>query len=502
MRQHIIVQPGQPVHKDCRRTFTNPLLIEKDLKGSVSSEPNDPCTLRSQSPTFDYKSKCLFCTTTVSTTEGRKRCFDVYSVRTVELKATVSKVCQTREDKWSTEVAGRLAFINDLYAEEAVYHQSCVNFRTGKSIPKKFQSEVAKKGRPKSVGMNLGRPHQQLRYETFLEVAKFVEENDDEQISVNDLMNKMIEHLKDTSCTTYSFPYMMTKLKEHFGDRIVITQINGKSNIVTFCSTAKVVLQSFYEQSKEEYTETEAQRIVVTAAKLIRNSIKSVELCNEFYPAQEQLEKTEEALKFLPPILISFLEILMTGKDTDLKLASIGQAIMQACRPRVMIAPLQLGLSTQMHHLFGSLFLVDSLYKHGFGCSYKEVQKFEQNAALQQSGDVSVLNSGKSHVQFIADNVDHDIRALDGHGTFHGMGLVATVTPTLTKVKRITRRAVTLCDVIQVGRIDIKDFTSQHTGKLPLTFAEIRALEVSNPTYNVDILWEVSFLMRPTRPSW
>ena len=216
-----------------------------------------------------------------------------------------------------------------------------------------FRSEVAKKGRPKSGGINLGRPHEQLRYEAFLEVAKFVEENDDEQIRVNDLMNKMIEHLKDTSCTAYSFPYMMTKLKENFGDRIVITQINGKSNIVTFCSSAKVVLQSFYEQRKEEHTETEAQRIVLTAAKLIRNSIKSVELCNEFYPAQEQLEKTEEALKFLPPILISFLEILMNGKDTDLKLASIGQAFTQACCPRVMIAPLQLGLSTKMHFLWG-----------------------------------------------------------------------------------------------------------------------------------------------------
>ena len=32
-------------------------------------------------------------------------------------------------------------------------------------------------------------------------------------------------------------------------------------------------------------------------------------------------------------------------------------------------------------------------------------------------------------LQYSADNVDHDIRSLDGKGTFHGMGMIALVTP-------------------------------------------------------------------------
>lgn len=32
--------------------------------------------------------------------------------------------------------------------------------------------------------------------------------------------------------------HMKNKLKEHFGSTIVITEINGKSNVVTFRSTA------------------------------------------------------------------------------------------------------------------------------------------------------------------------------------------------------------------------------------------------------------------------
>ena len=41
-----------------------------------------------------------------------------------------------------------------------------------------------------------------------------------------------------------------------------------------------------------------------------------------------------------------------------MKIAAIGQAIMQAARPRVLLAPLQFGLGVQMHHHFASRFLM------------------------------------------------------------------------------------------------------------------------------------------------
>ena len=128
----------------------------------------------------------------------------------------------------------------------------------------------------------------------------------------------MEKYLEGTSCTTYSLTHMKNKLKAHFGEHIAITQINGKSNIVTFRIAADRIMHSFYEQGKTDNTESESQCIVVTAAKLIRNVIKCVEVDNEPYPTQNQLETTEEALKFVPSLLVSFLQVLMTGKDTDL----------------------------------------------------------------------------------------------------------------------------------------------------------------------------------------
>ena len=78
------------------------------------------------------------------------------------------------------------------------------------------------------------------------------------------------------------------------------------------------------------------------------------------------------AISFLPESLILLLGTLIVGVDKKLKKASIGQAIMQATRPRVLIAPLQLGLA--VHHHFGSRFLIDSLHPHGFCSSYSKAQ--------------------------------------------------------------------------------------------------------------------------------
>ena len=83
----------------------------------------------------------------------------------------------------------------------------------------------------------------------FLEVARFLEENDDKQIIVNDLICRIEDILDGSEHCAYSRIHMQSKLKENFGDHIVVTHVNGKSNVVTFRKTAKAVLQDFYNQS-------------------------------------------------------------------------------------------------------------------------------------------------------------------------------------------------------------------------------------------------------------
>lgn len=74
---------------------------------------------------------------------------------------------------------------------------------------------------------------------------------------------------------------------------------------------------------------------------------------------------------------------------------------------------------------------MDTLNKMGFGSSYSETLRFEKNAANCAAPnllgkDIDVLNSA---LLFAADSVDHNILNTDGKGTFHGMGMIAAITP-------------------------------------------------------------------------
>lgn len=96
---------------------------------------------------------------------------------------------------------------------------------------------------------NLGRPQDDKRAEAFLEVARHLEENDDEQITINDLIDLVNQKLADTKFEAYGYSHM--KLQEHFGERIIRTEINGKPNMVTFRTTARVVLQDYYSKQQQ-----------------------------------------------------------------------------------------------------------------------------------------------------------------------------------------------------------------------------------------------------------
>jgi len=62
--------------------------------------------------------------------------------------------------------------------------------------------------------------------------------------------------------------------------------------------------------------------------------------------------------------------------------ASIGQAIIQASRPRAVKAPLQFSLTVLLHHHYRSKYLIDVLHASGFCLSYKEALKFERCASV------------------------------------------------------------------------------------------------------------------------
>lgn len=127
--------------------------------------------------------------------------------------------------------------------------------------------------------------------------------------------------------------------------------------------------------------------MIETAAKLIKADIMSLEYSKAVCPSSVDIN-SEQNIRFVPDSLQTLLRALFIGQnDSSVKVASVGQAIIQASRPRTLIAPLQIALSVQMHHHFGSRFLLDTLNTHGFDSSYTEVQRFELNAAAAAAHD-------------------------------------------------------------------------------------------------------------------
>lgn len=495
------VQSGQFVHTKCRRDYDRdggrrkrPLIVEKHQ------------SLRSSEPTFCFKGQCLFCGFG-DKYQGRQKDHLLIPVRTIIFQETVKKICHDRGDEWSETVLMRISCVHDLHAADAVYHQLCnVNFRTLKQTPVCFQrncdsnSSVKKRKRGRPVGTD--------REEAFLKVVDDLEANDEELTTVQDLILQMADRLQESESESeaYGVTHMKEILRQHFGDKIVIAEVNGKKNVVTFRQKASSIISDFYSQPRGTDLEAEKLRLIEATVKLIKSDIKSIVQSKDLYPTTLEMNSVQETSAFLPNTLRHFLDCLFVGKNKDvkaLKVSSIGQALMQATRPKVLLAPLQLGLGVQMHSHFASRFLVDCLYKHGFCCSYSEIQNYQRSAATQSGTDIPGYIPGH-FIQYAADNVDHNIRTLDGSGTFHGMGTLANITPKVASASVIKRVTVTAKDIHEVGKIDIRHYTAPTNNFRKLEYKKFMLSEVqtSEKMTNVDLLWKTVFAARPKRPGW
>ena len=94
------------------------------------------------------------------------------------------EACRNRQDDWSLKVKARVEFVPDLPDADTVYHQTCsANFRTGKQVPRKYTHDD-------STTKKLGRPYDSAQTQAYKKVILYLEQNDEEQITINDLIQK------------------------------------------------------------------------------------------------------------------------------------------------------------------------------------------------------------------------------------------------------------------------------------------------------------------------
>lgn len=491
------------VHTECRRVYTNPIKIKSDIKLRTSQDgiPSTTSrTLRGSVGSFNFKENCLFCSKIITDYEKRNK-KTVFPVRTFQFRETVLKVCSTRSDLWAANVHARMLSVIDLPAVEARYHQVCsVNFRRGKPIPVKYTPEDIG-GLPTVVG----RPVDTDSSDAFVKTCEWLQENCQEPISVSDLVEKMRSFLPEES-EPYSSRHLKKKLHDWFGDNIIISGTDGKCNMITFGKTVSNIILDYHKQKRLDDPDEEKFRLIESAAKLIRTEINLLYKNKDFYPSASDIASVEENKTYLPPVLLTFLDILIGGKRNDLKQVSIGQAIMQACRPRSLICPIPLAVGVQIHRDFGSRFLIDEIFNLGFSVSYDEVQKYIHSSVMDERNQCVVPSGHFS--QWVADNVDHNIATIDGHNTFHGMGVImcasgaySNTSSLLTgKIKRLKSRPLAH-DIIKKAKIPLHYIQSpSSTAMNKLKFQKLFYEPIQ--TNLLDVLWSTSKLFKTPQPGW
>ena len=116
----------------------------------------------------------------------------------------------------------------------------------------------------------------------------------------------MNDFMADSESKAYGHTHMKARLKEHFGDQILITEINGKSNVVTFRSNAETILQEFHVRQNDN-PEEEKKHIIKAAAQLIKNDIKLVEPSTENYPPVTEMGPLHDP--------VTWYKIIYTGEQ-------------------------------------------------------------------------------------------------------------------------------------------------------------------------------------------
>ena len=221
------------------------------------------------------------------------------------------------------------------------------------------------------------------------------EDDDDDDASLQE------EHV-------YSVKHLKRKLLDRYGDHIYFATSRGRKDVVCFRDMCSFIVNDKWYADKSATVEDKSLKIVRTAAKLISAQIRETEADTDIYPTASEM--VDDNSDVTPPLLRAFLSTLVSSK---LKQMTIGQCVVQAARPRSVIAPLLLGLALDLDLQHGSESLITKLARFGFGfcASYDETVRYKQSVVVAQNDCSAPCEPfPAAFTQWVGDNVDHNIR--------------------------------------------------------------------------------------------
>jgi len=333
----------------------------------------------------------------------------------MEMRNTILQSALSREDDpWGLEIKGRLEYATDLVAAEARYHFQCHrNFTAGRQhTPHKVRR---------------GRPVREVAQNVFNDLCdELLANGENEFFTLRDLHEKMVKMARERYGThdddLYGINHLRNKLKETFQDSIYFASRAGRTDVIGFRGLCDLIVSDKYLQNRAAGDFSEAEQIVRKAGALIMAEIRETEYDRAFYPTPDDIKG--DGLRYIPPLLQQLLQHIV---NNPLKRTSLGQSIVQAAKPNGCIMPITFGLGIQLDRL-GHRCLQDEVARLGFCMSNAETRRFKSSVMANTDNDSYAATSTEQSVpftQFVADNFDHNVKTLDGFGTFHGMGIIS-----------------------------------------------------------------------------
>ena len=461
------------VHHECRRKLT-------DLRKKPAGP--EPKKLRSSSieESFSWKLCCFLCTKLIVRHKER-----FHQVQTLPLHKNIMECAKIRNDTWGEAVLTRLGTSNDLVAEEAIYHNSCMaDFKLNKVTD-------CVRGRPEDPKMT----------DAFESICYWLENVGESEIySVKELYDQMIQ---DNGGVGYCLKSFRTKLKLKYEDHVHFIQSTGnKGELVCFRNMADYILRIMKEEGKST-----KESVVKAAAKIAKEEIREMDYDNKMYPGVEDILAGEN---WVPESLHMFMKLLVPSSKKQL---SLSQCIIQAARPRSIIAPIPFGVSVNIDKSTGCKQLIQHFSRLGFSVTPDELYRFKQSAIDELDKDVNDYEEiSNGFNQWVSDNVDHNIATLTGKGTFHGMGIIQVgkmQSGTFGRIPRKEKRAPAMSFIKSRG-IEIVPYQklgqTKQSKLLPMsTLKGIRSIEFDLKMSTYDFLWHASWFMsspEQPRPNW
>ena len=344
------------IHYSCRTELKN---HSRPRKWGQPSKQLSSSTLRTRSQAqdygFDFKRQCFYCgdICKLDPKNPSRKNFELVRTKTTKIYNETIRICETRDNILSKSILGRLLTINDLVAAEGRYHKACRS---------KFENPLPKFPTP-------GRPKCFSKMEIFDEACEKLE-NDDDLYTVSDFHTMMSKLGNDV----YSVKMTLAKLKEKYGDSMWLVSREGKSDIIFLDITTFILSEKWYEEQRESTPADEAERVIKTAARLLKDAIKYHEHDTRMYPSTDDIMCPENS-KAVPLLLEKFVQGMF---KSSLKQVSLSQALFAATRPR-SIMPIQFGLAVLTDNQIGSKWLNVLLARLGLAVSYDEVRIFFTN---------------------------------------------------------------------------------------------------------------------------